>query len=57
MIEMTLWHAVQRIVYPRRSPSYGPPFRRETCAPWRRPASWLYYTLLDSPELRAKVIS
>jgi hypothetical protein len=51
-----LWRECQRIAWPRKSPSEYPPFAREICAPWRRPASWLYYTLLDDPELRAAVL-
>lgn len=47
-----LWELVQRIVYPRRWPSDHPPFARETCGPKRKPASWLYYMLLDNPPLR-----
>lgn len=47
-----LWHQVQRIVYPRRFPSNHPPFERSECSPKRKPASWLYYTLLDNPEVR-----
>lgn len=51
-----LWTACQRIAYPGRIPSKGSPFARETCSPKRRPASWLYYTLLDNPGLRIDVI-
>jgi hypothetical protein len=54
-----LWHRVQRIVYPRHQPSNGPPFTREQCEPTprRKPASWLYWKLLDDPGLRAQVLS
>ena len=56
MIDMMLWHAVQRLVYPGRWPSNHPPFPHPQVSVKRKVASWLYYTLLDSPELRAKVI-
>lgn len=49
-----LWDQVQRITYPSRFPSLHPPFEREGCGPKRKPASWLYYTLLDSPALRIR---
>jgi hypothetical protein len=51
-----LWRQVQRIVYPRRSPSDHPPFARSDASPKRKVASWLYYTLLDDSGLRAKVL-
>jgi hypothetical protein len=55
--DMDLWHTVQRIVYPRAAlPSNHPPFPSETASPKRRPASWLYFTLLDDAQLRAKVL-
>jgi hypothetical protein len=57
MIDMKLWHDVQRIAYPKRSPSNSPPFTRGLhMGPKRKPASWLYYLLLDDAELRAKVL-
>lgn len=56
MIDVTLWHAAQRLVYPQRSPSNNPPFPREQCSVKRKVASWLYYTLLDDPSLRSKVL-
>jgi hypothetical protein len=54
--DRALWQAVQRIVYPRRFPSGNPPFPQTGTSPKRRPASWLYHTLLKDPALRAKVI-
>lgn len=55
LTDPALWAAVQRVTYPKRSPSDCPPFARSECSVKRKPASWLYYTLLDSPSLRAKV--
>lgn len=54
--DMTLWHAAQRLVYPNRWPSDHHPFPREQASVKRKRASWLYYTLLDDPVLRAKVL-
>lgn len=51
-----LWQEVQRIAYPKRSPSDHPPFPRDQCSPGRKPASWLYWELLDDAGLRAKVL-
>jgi hypothetical protein len=56
MIDLPLWHQAQRLVYRRRCPSDHPPFPRSEASVKRKVASWLYYTLLDSPDLRAKVI-
>lgn len=53
-----LWEQVQQIVYPRDKPSKHPPFAREQCEPTprRKPASWLYWKLLDNPELHRQVL-
>lgn len=53
-----LWEQVQRITYPRDDPSKHPPFGRDQVGPTprRKPASWLYWTLLDSPGLRTQVL-
>jgi hypothetical protein len=51
-LDLDLWHRVQRIVYPQRWPSNGAPFPIEVCSIHWRPASWLYWTLLGSPDLR-----
>lgn len=57
MIDLALWHQVQRIVYPKRTPSNGAPFARDAgLGPKRKPASWLYWLLADDAELRAKVL-
>jgi hypothetical protein len=53
-----LWRRVQRIVYPRREPSSGTPYsRRCEMGPKKKPASWLYWLLLDNPTLRRQVLS
>lgn len=57
LTDPALWAQVQRIVYPKRSPSEHPPFPRKACCVHRRIASWLYYKLLDDSALRAKVIT
>jgi len=44
-VDMSLWHKVQRIVYPKEMPSDGLPYAAKTCGPGRRPASWLYHVL------------
>lgn len=55
-IDRQLWQQVQRIVYPKRSPSSRPPFPRSAeMGPKRKPASWLYYQLHDDSHLRDQV--
>ncbi len=54
--DLELWRQTQRIVYPRRWPSDHPPFSRAEVSVKRKRASWLYYTLLDNFDLRAKVL-
>jgi hypothetical protein len=49
-IDMPLWYACQRAVYPKRSPSDHPPFAH--ACPEHRTASWLYQTLSTNPGLR-----
>jgi hypothetical protein len=56
-LDMTLWHSVQQLTWPRKIPSRSPPFERCACqGPKRQPASWLYYLLRDDAELRIKVL-
>jgi hypothetical protein len=47
-IHMDLWRFAQRVVYPKRWPSEGPPYPRTETGTTRKPASYLYYRLLDT---------
>jgi hypothetical protein len=55
-IDLSLWHACQRIAYPTRSASNHPPFLGPLPRADRMPASWLYLKLAANPPLRAQVM-
>lgn len=50
-----LWRRVQRLVYPKRTPSTYPPFPKAISVPAKFPASWLYHLLAEYPQLRDQV--
>lgn len=52
-IDRDLWEKVQKIVYPKKPISTGPPFPKCGCqGPLKQPASWLYHLLREDPRLR-----
>jgi hypothetical protein len=57
LVDMPLWHACQKIAYPKTAlPSSEPPFLGPLPRPNRMRASWLYHKLAQNPGLRAKVL-